>query len=154
MRLHDPETALPILRHRTTGCAWLIVALAVVAFGAKAPEEQHTQHAMADGHRAAPGSPAFVSTATPFDALMSGAMASMDGAMKSAPMTGDPDHDFAAMMIPHHQGAIAMAKAELLYGKNPVLRRLAQEIVVTQNSEIAVMQRELGEQRTNGAMQH
>jgi uncharacterized protein (DUF305 family) len=54
-------------------------------------------------------------------------------------MTGDADHDFAAMMIPHHQGAIDMAKVELLYGKNPVLRRLAQEIVVTQRSEIDVL---------------
>jgi uncharacterized protein (DUF305 family) len=58
------------------------------------------------------------------------------------------------MMIPHHQGAIDMAKAELLYGKNPVLRRLAQEIIVTQTSEITVMQRELEEQRTSGTMQH
>jgi len=73
--------------------------------------------------------------------------------MKAAPMTGDPDHDFAAMMIPHHQGAIDMAKAELLYGRNPILRRLAQEILVTQASEVAVMQRELGQRVTSGAMQ-
>jgi uncharacterized protein (DUF305 family) len=57
-------------------------------------------------------------------------------------------------MIPHHRGAIDMAKAELLYGKNPVLRRLAQEIVVTQASEITVMQRELGKQQASGAMRH
>lgn len=63
----------------------------------------------------------------------------MDRGMKKAPMTGDPDHDFAAMMIPHHQGAVDMAKAELIYGKDPVLRRLAQEIVVTQEQEIVVM---------------
>ena len=42
-------------------------------------------------------------------------------------------------MIPHHQGAVDMAKAELIYGKDPVLRRLAQEIVVTQEQEIVVM---------------
>ena len=58
-------------------------------------------------------------------------------------MTGDADHDFAAMMLPHHQGAVDMAKAELLYGTNPVLRRLAQEIIVTQGQEIEVMQLEL-----------
>ena len=63
----------------------------------------------------------------------------MDQGMKNAPMTGDPDHDFAAMMIPHHQGAVDMAKVELIYGKDPVLRRLAQEIVVTQEQEIVVM---------------
>jgi uncharacterized protein (DUF305 family) len=126
----------------------------MVALGANAPEKQHAQHAMTDGHRPVPDSPALMSTAQPFGALMGEAMVSMDDAMMGAPMNGDPDHDFAAMMIPHHQGAIAMAKAELLYGKNPVLRRLAQEIVVTQASEIAVMQRELGGQRTSGTMQH
>jgi uncharacterized protein (DUF305 family) len=70
---------------------------------------------------------------------MNEAMTLMDRGMKKAPMTGDPDHDFAAMMIPHHQGAVDMAKAELIYGKDPVLRRLAQEIVVTQEQEIVVM---------------
>jgi hypothetical protein len=153
MRLHDPETAPPTPHHRTTGCAWLIVALAVVAFGAKAPGGHDSQGAMADGHRPAPDAPALMSTAKPFDALMNEAMAAMDNGMNGAPMTGDPDHDFAAMMIPHHRGAIDMAKAELLYGKNPVLRRLAQEILVTQASEITVMQRELGQQRTSGPMQ-
>ena len=88
---------------------------------------------------------------TPFATMMETAMTVMDDGMKRAPMTGDPDHDFAAMMIPHHQGAIDMAKAELLYGKNPVLRRLAQEIVVTQNSEITVMQTQLQKQPAGGS---
>jgi len=79
------------------------------------------------------------STETPFPMLMDEAMSIMDKGMSQAPMTGDPDHDFAAMMIPHHQGAVDMAKAELLYGKDPVLRRLAQEIIVTQEQEIKVM---------------
>jgi uncharacterized protein (DUF305 family) len=68
--------------------------------------------------------------------------------MVSAPMTGDPDHDFAAMMIPHHQAAIDMAKVELLYGKDPVLRRLAQEIIVTQEQEIEVMRMRLKQFKT------
>ena len=59
--------------------------------------------------------------------------------MMAAPMTGNPDHDFSAMMIPHHQGAIDMAKAFLLHGKDPALRRLAEEIIVTQRQEIEVM---------------
>ena len=46
--------------------------------------------------------------------------------------TGDVDRDFVAMMVPHHQGAIDMAQAVLRYGRNEQLRRLAQEIVVTQ----------------------
>jgi len=57
--------------------------------------------------------------------------------------TGDPDRDFAAMMIPHHQGAIDMAKVQLQFGRNPVLRRLAQAIIVEQQHEIDVMRREL-----------
>lgn len=78
-----------------------------------------------------------------FHATMLDSMVRMERDMRNASMTGDPDHDFAAMMIPHHQGAIDMAKVELLYGKDPVLRRLAQEIIITQNSEIQVMQQQL-----------
>jgi uncharacterized protein (DUF305 family) len=75
-----------------------------------------------------------------FDHAMQLSMSRMDSGMKAAPMNGNIDHDFAAMMIPHHQGAIDMAKAELLYGKDPVMRRLAKEIIVDQQSEIEVMQ--------------
>jgi uncharacterized protein (DUF305 family) len=78
-----------------------------------------------------------------FHQLMNQAMTVMDQGMKQAPMAGNPDHDFAAMMIPHHQGAIDMAKVELLYGKDPVLRRIAQEIIVTQQQEIMVMRGQL-----------
>ena len=70
---------------------------------------------------------------------MNVSMARMDHDMASAPMTGDVDHDFVVMMIPHHQGAIDMAKGELSYGKDPAMRRLAEEIIVDQKSEIDVM---------------
>ena len=53
--------------------------------------------------------------------------------------TGDVDADFVAMMIPHHQGAIDMALAVLRHGRNLQIRRLAQEIIVTQQQEIVVM---------------
>jgi uncharacterized protein (DUF305 family) len=59
--------------------------------------------------------------------------------------TGDVDADFSAMMIPHHQGAIDMALAELRYGKNEQLRRIAQEIIVDQQQEIAAMRLALGQ---------
>ena len=59
--------------------------------------------------------------------------------------TGDPDRDFARMMIPHHQGAVDMAKVELLYGKDERLKRLAQEIIVEQQQEIALMYKLLGD---------
>ena len=64
--------------------------------------------------------------------------------MKVTP-TGDVDADFAAMMIPHHQGAIDMALAELRYGKNEQLRRIAQEIIVDQQQEIVAMRLALGQ---------
>jgi uncharacterized protein (DUF305 family) len=84
-----------------------------------------------------------VSNARPFAELMREAGQQMHQGMANAERTGDPDHDFASEMIPHHQGAIEMARIELLYGKNPVLRRMAQEIIVTQQQEIQVMQTEL-----------
>jgi Domain of unknown function (DUF305) len=59
--------------------------------------------------------------------------------------SGDVDRDFVEMMVPHHQGAVDMAQAELKYGHNEQLRRLAQEIVVTQQQEIAVMRLALGD---------
>jgi uncharacterized protein (DUF305 family) len=61
-------------------------------------------------------------------------------------MNGNIDHDFATMMMPHHQGAIDMAKAEITYGKDPVMRRLAEEIIVDQQSEIQAMQLWLSKQ--------
>ena len=54
-------------------------------------------------------------------------------------MSGDPDKDFVAMMIPHHQGAIDMAKVELQYGKDSKLRAMAEAIVKAQEEEIAEM---------------
>ena len=54
-------------------------------------------------------------------------------------MSNDPDKEFVAMMIPHHQGAIDMAKVELQYGKDPKLRAMAQAIVKAQETEIAEM---------------
>src|SRR5271157_6555893 len=59
--------------------------------------------------------------------------------------SGDVDADFVAMMVPHHQGAIKMARAELRYGHNEQLKRMAQEIIVTQLQEIAAMHLVLGQ---------
>ena len=75
------------------------------------------------------------------DAAMNKMMANM-----TVKPTGDVDRDFVAMMVPHHQGAIDMAQAELRYGHNEQLRRLAQEIVVNQQQEIAVMRLAVGDQ--------
>jgi hypothetical protein len=59
--------------------------------------------------------------------------------------SGDVDADFVAMMVPYHQGAIEMAQAELRYGHNEQLKRMAQEIIVTQLQEIAAMHLVLGQ---------
>jgi uncharacterized protein (DUF305 family) len=59
----------------------------------------------------------------------------MDGASPA-----DIDASFAAMMVPHHQGAVDMARLQLLYGKDPALRRLAQSIIAEQQVEIQQMQ--------------
>ncbi len=59
--------------------------------------------------------------------------------------SGDVDADFVAMMVPHHQGAIEMAQAELRYGRNEPLRRMAQGIIVTQLQEITAMRLSLSQ---------
>jgi len=66
-------------------------------------------------------------------------MEKMHTAMSSIGATGNSDVDFVKMMIPHHQAAIDMARTQLLSGKDPQLRRLAQEIITDQQSEIELM---------------
>ena len=78
------------------------------------------------------------------DAAMMKMMVDMD-----VDPTGDVDADFVATMIPHHQGAIDMARAQLRYGANEQVRRIAQEIIVTQQDEIAAMRLAVGSAATN-----
>jgi len=81
------------------------------------------------------------------------AMTKMMTAIDAKP-TGDVDADFAAMMIAHHVGAIEMAQAELRAGRNEQLRRLAQEIIVTQQQEIEVMRLALAQKSHSGPAAH
>ncbi|HEY4901380.1 MAG TPA: DUF305 domain-containing protein [Terriglobales bacterium] len=67
-------------------------------------------------------------------------MEKMHDGMASIKPSGNSDVDFVRLMLPHHQAAIDMAKTELLYGKDPQMRRLAQEIITDQQSEIELMQ--------------
>jgi len=76
-------------------------------------------------------------------------MEKMHMAMGEVKESGDNDVDFVRLMLPHHQAAIDMAKTELLYGKDPQMRRLAQEIVTDQQSEIALMQLWLKQHHAN-----
>ena len=68
------------------------------------------------------------------------AMNRMHESMAHLPVATNADEDFVRLMIPHHQAAMDMAKTELLYGKDPQIRRLAQEIVTDQQSEIEFME--------------
>jgi uncharacterized protein (DUF305 family) len=116
----------------------LSFALAGLAFATMAASAQPmTQH----GHGTS-GSQSAGAPDNAFQRDMMEAMRRMDQDM-SIRHSGNADRDFAAMMIPHHQGAIDMAKAELQYGHDPVLRRLAQGIIVEQQQEIELMHRQL-----------
>ena len=66
------------------------------------------------------------------------AMAKMDQGM-AITWSGNADKDFVAGMIPHHQGAIEMARIELQYGKDPQLQKLARDVIAAQQKEIAFM---------------
>lgn len=97
----------------------LVLALGLLATPAAAQDTMHQHGDSAD--------------------TMQDAMQQMQHGM-DIPATGDVDIDFARMMIPHHQGAIEMAKTELAGGKDPELRKLAEEIIAAQEKEIAFLE--------------
>ena len=68
------------------------------------------------------------------------AMGRMHTGMRSVEPSGNDDADFVRLMLPHHQAALDMAKTELVHGRDPQMRRLAQEIVADQQSEMELMQ--------------
>ena len=123
-----------------SSAALLVAAVRMTAVqGRAAPPaaEQHTH--------SAPRTPAAATdNEADFLAANDAAMNKMMADMKVAP-TGDIDRDFVAMMVPHHQGAIDMALTVLRFGKSEQLKRLAQEIIVTQQQEIAAMKLAVGE---------
>jgi uncharacterized protein (DUF305 family) len=87
------------------------------------------------------------STNNPAWTELQSSMEKMHGAMASVDASGNSDADFVRLMIPHHQAAIDMAKTQLLYGSDPQMRRLAQEIIADQQSEIELMNLWLKEHR-------
>jgi len=106
--------------------------------GSALAQEAHHHHGAANS--AAAPSVFTATTAKSFAALMDDAMAVMDAGMTKAPMNGKSEHDFMTMMIPHHQGAVDMAKAVLLYSQDPEVRNLALGIIAEQQIEIQQMQ--------------
>ena len=123
------------------GIAAAVLGAAVLAAAVRAAAPEGAAAAAADGAAtSASASP----TEDSFWAENESAMAKMMAAMAVQP-SGDADADFVAMMVPHHQGAIDMAVAVLRYGHNEPLKRLAQEIIVTQQEEIAAMRLAVGD---------
>jgi uncharacterized protein (DUF305 family) len=108
-------------------CRYAILLILVSA--AATPALQEVAHVHADNSVTAPAWPGLMSS-----------MGKMHAAMASVESTGNSDADFVRLMLPHHQAAIDMAKVQLLYGKDPQVRRLAQEIITDQQSEIELMQ--------------
>ena len=132
----------------------LILIAALIVLVAMTMQAQHKAQSTTSkvGWPPAPTAKFIASTEKTFGDLMANAMDVMHRDMHNAEYSGDADHDFVTMMIPHHQGAIDMAKALLLYGKDPQMRRLAQEIITDQQSEIQLMQLWL-KQRNNANAQ-
>lgn len=124
----------------TFRAALLALCCAGPAAAGAAQDMSHDMgHGMAHG-AAAPAPASFVASSDrPFARLMDEAMAIMERDMQAAPMNGQPGHDFVTMMLPHHQGAIDMAKAVLLNTRDPELRNLALGIIAEQQNEINVM---------------
>ncbi|SFV29200.1 CopM family metallochaperone [Hyphomicrobium facile] len=79
-------------------------------------------------------------TAAPAASALATAIYKMDEAIHALTYTGNPDVDFVANLIPHHQGALDMARAELEYGTDPKIRKLAEGIIKSQDKQIAEIQ--------------
>jgi uncharacterized protein (DUF305 family) len=112
------------------GITWRMATLVIVlcALAIQAPPHGSRPHL---GERWAVG---------PHWSELNASMEQMHRAMASVEAAGDGDVDFVRLMLPHHQAAIDMAKTQLMYGKDPQMRRLAQEIITDQQSEIDLMQ--------------
>ena len=92
-----------------------------------------------DHHAANPRLSARPGRRSVFETQMNSGMARMMADMHRPGYTGNPDRDFLAMMIPHHEGAVDMARLVLIHGRDPLVRQLAEDIIASQTVEIAAM---------------
>jgi len=128
------QTTGRFLAKRLNGASrWVVaVAVALTILGIGLLRAGAQSETLADGSQSA---------ADPDWSELVASMDKMHMAMGAIKRSGNADVDFARLMLPHHQAAIDMAKTQLLYGKDPQMRRLAQEIITDQQLEIELMQR-------------
>ncbi len=122
-----------------SGCIITTVAAPIfmpdlVSMSAAVAQQGHVHHAE---------TPTPWSSGDAFAQALATAMDQMHKDMMSSMPTGDADRDFLATMIPHHEGAVEMARLVLIHGKDPLVRRLAEEIIAGQQSEIEAMRARL-----------
>jgi uncharacterized protein (DUF305 family) len=115
---------------------WILLSLGLVC-GSVCAQHQH--------HDAGGGDPSarYGATFARFASEMDVGMDKMMRDMHAPGYTGNPDVDFLAMMIPHHEGAVEMARLVLIHGRDPLTRKLAEEIIASQVVEIEGMKRRL-----------
>ncbi|MEQ1952821.1 CopM family metallochaperone [Mesorhizobium sp. CN2-181] len=111
--------------------AAIVAATLSLPLSAALAQMDHSGHTMTQ-ETAAP--------ATPAETGYKRAMDAMHNTMSNMPYSGNADVDFVRGMIPHHQAAIDMAKVQLQYGKDPEIRKLAQDIIAAQEKEIDEME--------------
>jgi uncharacterized protein (DUF305 family) len=108
----------------------LALACTLIAHGACSQPDRSAMHHPPAGVSGEPQA---------FAPQMDAGMQTMMNNMHAPGYTGNPDVDVLAMMIPHHEGAVEMARLVLVYGKDPLTRRLAEEIIASQTAEVAAM---------------